>query len=92
MAAHPVVAVEVALRLMAEDLEKRAVNLSLSVGILKAAREARINLSALLERALAGELARLRRVRWREENARAVSAYNQFLASHGLCFEGCLDE
>jgi len=56
MAAHPVVAVEVALRLMAEDLEKRAVNLSLSVGILKAAREARINLSGLLGLCFEGRL------------------------------------
>ena len=67
-------------------------NLSLSVEMLKAAREVRINLSALLERALVTELARLKRERWREENAQAVSTYNEYLASHRTCFEVRLDE
>ncbi|HYB66670.1 MAG TPA: type II toxin-antitoxin system CcdA family antitoxin [Steroidobacteraceae bacterium] len=67
-------------------------NLSVSGEILGAAREARVNLSALLEQALIGELARLRRGRWREENARAVWTYNEYLASHGTCFEGRWDE
>ena len=71
---------------------KRSVNLSLSVEMRGAARDARVNLSALLEQALIGELARVRRGRWREENARAVAAYNEYLASHGTCFEGRLDE
>jgi len=75
-----------------QAVQKRPVNLSVSVEILGAAREARVNLSALLEQALIGEVARLRRLRWREENARAVWAYNEYLASHGTCFEGRLDE
>jgi len=72
--------------------QKRPVNLSVSAEILGAAREARVNLSALLERALIGELASLRRRRWHQENARAVRAYNEYLASHGTCFEGRWDE
>ena len=72
--------------------QKRPVNLSVSAEILGAAREARVNLSALLERALIGELASLRRRRWHEENARAVWAYNEYLASHGTCFDGRWDE
>jgi antitoxin CcdA len=72
--------------------QKRPVNLSVSVEILGAAREARVNLSALFEQALTGEVARLRRARWREENVRAISAYNEHLASHRTCFEGQLDE
>ncbi len=75
-----------------QALQKRPVNLSVSVEALGAAREARVNLSALFEQALISELARLRRGRWREENARAVLAYNEYLASHGTCFEGRLDE
>jgi antitoxin CcdA len=75
-----------------QAVEKRPLNLSVNVEMLAAAREARVNLSALLEQALVGELARLRRRRWREENARAVSAYNEYLASHGTCFEARLDE
>ena len=77
---------------MQEAGQKRPVNLSVPVEILRAAREARVNLSALLERALIGELARLRRGRWYEENVRAICAYNEFLASQGTCFEGRLDE
>lgn len=91
MAAHVSRPGEVASASM-QAAQKRPVNLSVSVETLAAAREARINLSALLERALIGELSRLRRVRWRQENARAVRAYNEYLASHGTCFEGRLDE
>jgi antitoxin CcdA len=75
-----------------EAAQKRPVNLSVSVEILAAAREAHVNLSALLERALISELAGLRRRRWQEENLRAVWAYNEHLTSHGTCFEGRLDE
>lgn len=75
-----------------QSVQKRPVNLSVSVETLGAAREARVNLSALFEQALISELARLKRGRWREENARAVLAYNEYLASHGTCFEGRLDE
>ncbi len=73
-------------------MQKRPVNLSVSVEILRAARETGINLSALLERTLTGELAHLRGRRWREENARAIWTYNEYLASHGTCFEARLDE
>ena len=72
--------------------QKRPVNLSVDVGILGAAREARVNLSALFEQALVGELTRMRRGKWRDENVGAVKAYNEYLASHGTCFEGRLDE
>jgi antitoxin CcdA len=75
-----------------EAAQRRAVNLSLSVEILEAARELRVNLSALLERALIAELACLKRERWREENGDAVSAYNEHLASHRTCFKIRLDE
>jgi antitoxin CcdA len=78
--------------MQAPAVQRRPVNLSVSAEMLGAAREARVNLSALLERALTGELTRLRRRRWREENVGAVRAYNEHLASHGTCFEGRLDE
>lgn len=75
-----------------QGTQKRPVNLSVSVEILGAAREARVNLSAVLERALISELQGLRRRQWHKENVRAVSAYNEHLASHGTCFEGRWDE
>ena len=75
-----------------QAMPKRPVNLSVTVELLEAAREARVCLSALLDRALTEELARLRRERWYEENVRAVWTYNQYLASHRTCFEGQQDE
>jgi antitoxin CcdA len=75
-----------------QSAQKQPVNLSVSVEILRAARETRVNLSALLERALIAELARLRRARWLDENLRAICAYNEYLASQGTCFEGRLDK
>jgi len=75
-----------------QAVPKRPVNLTVSVEILEAAREARVNLSALLEQAVIRELARLRRRWWLADNARAIWTYNEYLASHGSCFEGRWDE
>lgn len=77
---------------MQEALQKRAVNASVSVDLLAAAKEAQVNISALLELALIRELARLKRDRWREANLAAIAVYNAHLASHGACFDGRLDE
>ena len=71
---------------------RRAVNLKLSAGLLAEGRRARINLSALLERALRGELVEFNRRNWRLENARAIAAYNRHLERYGTCFEGQWDE
>ena len=65
---------------------KRAVNLSVSGDLLDAGRNAGINLSGLLERALAQELMRLRRLQWCIENAGAIAAYNRHVEQHGTRF------
>jgi len=62
---------------------KRATNVSIRSDLLVAAREAGVNLSATLERALAAELAALKRQRWREENREAIAAYNEYVEQHG---------
>jgi antitoxin CcdA len=62
---------------------KRATNVSLRSDLLEAAREAGVNLSATLERALTEELARLKRRQWREEHAEAIAAYNEQFEKHG---------
>jgi antitoxin CcdA len=62
---------------------KRATNVSVRVDLLAAAREAGLNLSATLERALTGELAELKRRKWREVNEEAIAAYNEFVEKHG---------
>jgi antitoxin CcdA len=62
---------------------KRATNVSIRSDLLAAAREAGVNLSATLERALKEELAEVKRKRWREENREAIAAYNEYIEKHG---------
>jgi antitoxin CcdA len=69
-------------------LAKRATNVSIRSDLLDAAREAGLNLSATLERALAEELATVRRARWREENREAIAAYNDYVDKHGTFSDG----
>jgi antitoxin CcdA len=67
---------------------KRATNVSLRSELLEAAREAGVNLSATLERALTEELARLKRRQWREQHAGAIAAYNEQCEKHGTFSAG----
>lgn len=64
-------------------ITKRATNVSVRSDLLAAAREAGVNLSAALERALTEELAAVRRKKWREENREAIQAYNEHVEKHG---------
>ena len=65
-------------------MPKRATNVSVRSDLLAAAREAGVNLSATLERALTQELAAARRKKWREENRDAIQAYNEHIEKHGV--------
>jgi antitoxin CcdA len=71
-----------------EPVAKRATNVSIRSDLLDAAREAGVNLSATLERALAEEIANVKRVQWREENRDAIAAYNEYVDEHGAFSEG----
>ena len=62
---------------------KRATNVSVRSDLLVAAREAGVNLSATLERALTEELAAAKRKKWREENREAIDAYNEHIEKQG---------
>jgi antitoxin CcdA len=66
-----------------DSAAKRPTNVSVRVDLLAAAREAGLNLSATLERALTAELAELKRKKWREVNEEAIAAYNEFVEKHG---------
>jgi antitoxin CcdA len=66
---------------------KRATNVSVRSDLLAAAREAGVNLSAALERALTEELAEARRMKWREDNREAIAAYNKHVEKHGTFSE-----
>ena len=66
------------------SISKRAANVSVRSDLLLEVREAGINLSATLERALMEELAEVKRRKWREENRDAIRAYNEHIEKHGL--------
>jgi antitoxin CcdA len=67
---------------------KRATNVSVRSDLLVAAREAGVNLSATLERALTEELAAAKRKKWREENRDAIQAYNEHIEKDGVFSDG----
>ncbi|TLY66151.1 MAG: acetoacetyl-CoA synthase [Gammaproteobacteria bacterium] len=67
---------------------KRATNVTVRGDLLAAAREAGINLSATLERALEEELAALKRRQWRLGHAEAIEAYNEYVGRHAPAFQG----
>ncbi len=67
---------------------KQAANLSINSDLLKAAREAGVNLSSVLEEALAQRVAIAKREAWKRDNADAIDAYNQFTDEHGVYSDG----
>jgi len=69
-------------------IRKRATNVSVRSDLLVAAREAGVNLSATLERALMEELAEAKRKKWQQENRDAITAYNEYVEKHGTFSDG----
>jgi antitoxin CcdA len=67
---------------------KQAVNLSVNRDLVNAARQAGVNLSAVLEEALAEKLAAARREHWVRENSDAIAEYNGFVEEHGMMSDG----
>ena len=75
-------------RQTSRTVTKRATNVSVRRDLLEAAREAGVNLSATLERALMEELAEARRKKLRQENRDAIAAYNEYVEKHGMFSDG----
>jgi len=63
---------------------KQAANLTVNSDLLKAARESGVNLSAVLEEALAHRVADAKRLAWRRDNAEAIEIYNGFIEENGV--------
>lgn len=63
---------------------KKSANLSINSDLLSQARELPLNLSATLEEALTAQLKQKRRELWRQQNAKAIKAYNRFVETHGV--------
>jgi antitoxin CcdA len=62
---------------------KKAVNVSIPAELLDAARAEDINLSAVLETALAEKLRIRRREKWLAENSGEIAAYNRQIDERG---------
>lgn len=75
-------------RRTSQIVTKRATNVSVRSDLLAAAREAGVNLSATLERALVEELAEAKRKKWRKENRDAIATYNEYVEKHGMFSDG----
>ncbi len=67
------------------DAPKKATNLSVNSDLLSKSRALDINLSATLEQALQAKLAQANADNWRNENRKAIRAYNEFVEENG-CF------
>jgi antitoxin CcdA len=75
-------------RRSAEAATKQATNVSIRRDLVAAAREAGINLSETLERALVAELNAKRKERWLEENREAIATYNSYVEERGVFSDG----
>ena len=63
---------------------KRATNLSLSADVLDAARSLQINVSQVCDNHLRDVVRREQELRWREEHADFIAAYNTTIETEGL--------
>jgi antitoxin CcdA len=64
------------------------VNLSINSGLLSAARDLNINLSAVLEAALSHAVKEKQRERWLARNRAAIAAYNERVDAEGVFSNG----
>ena len=63
---------------------KKPVNLSVNSDLLRQAKELKVNVSQVLEVALASQVKRLREEQWLEDNKEAIDAYNRRVEENGL--------
>lgn len=67
---------------------KKPTNLTVNSDLLAQAKVLEINISAVLERALAEQVKRLKAEAWLRENQKAIDAYNQDVAQNGTFSDG----
>jgi len=72
------------IQLFDTEAPKKPANLSINSDLLSKARELHINLSATLEEALVEQFKQKRRELWRQQNAKAIQAYNRFVEKQGV--------
>jgi len=66
---------------------KKPVNLSINSDLLRQAKELKVNVSQVLEVALASQVKRLREAQWLADNTEAIDAYNRHVEENGLPFD-----
>ncbi|HEY4583229.1 MAG TPA: type II toxin-antitoxin system CcdA family antitoxin [Lysobacter sp.] len=67
---------------------KRPTNVSINEGLLKAAKQLDINLSATLEKAIEAEIRARRRQQWLDGNREALDEYNARVERDGVFSDG----
>lgn len=64
--------------------QKKTVSVTLEPALLERAREAGLNLSAVLSKALQHEIRTIEAERWKRENSEGLQELNRIIDEHGL--------
>jgi len=67
---------------------KKSTNLTVNSDLMRRAKERGINVSSVLEKALAEELRLLAEAEWKEENQESVEHFNRTIQKIGLFSDG----
>ena len=70
---------------------KKPVNLSVNSDLLRQAKELKVNVSQVLEVALANQVKSLREAQWLADNHEAIDGYNRHVEENGLWNEAWRD-
>lgn len=70
------------------EAPKKPTNLSLNSDLVQKAKEENINLSSVVELAIAEELKKRREKQWKENNKEAIQNYNDLIDNIGLFSDG----
>ena len=67
---------------------KKPTNLTINSDLLNKAKELKINISSVLEHALAERVTQSERDAWLQENAESISIYNEHINKFGVFSDG----
>lgn len=66
------------------DAPKKPTNLTINTDLLIKAKELKINISSVLEQALAERLMQVQKDEWLQENSASIAAYNEHIGQYGV--------
>ncbi len=66
------------------EAPKKATNLSLNSDLVQKAKDENINLSFIVEHAIAEELRKRKEIIWKQENKQAIESYNESVTNIGM--------